>query len=72
MNKPIATIKKNAREELRVSVDHYQGYELLNLRIWFEADDGSMRPSKKGLALRLELLPELREALEAASREVAA
>ena len=71
MNKPIATIRKNTREELRVSVDTFQGYELLSLRIWFEAEDGSMRPSKKGLALRMELLPELREALEAASLEVA-
>lgn len=71
MSKPIATIRKNAREELSVTIDTFRGYELLNLRIWFEGDDGSMRPSKKGVAVRMDLLPELREALEAASREVA-
>lgn len=71
MTDPIAIIRKNTREELRVTIDTFQGYELLNLRIWFEAEDGSMRPSKKGLALRMDLLPELREALQKAAQEVA-
>jgi hypothetical protein len=63
MSRPIATIRKNAREELRVSVDEFHGHHLLNLRVWFEAEDGQMRPGKQGLAVRVALLPELRAAL---------
>ncbi len=56
-------IKKNSREELRVSIEEFRGHRLINLRIWFEGDDGQMRPGKQGVALRLEFLPELRAAL---------
>ncbi len=56
-------IPKNSREEIRVSVNEYQGHQLVSLRVWFEADDGDMRPSKKGLAFRVELLPQVTAAL---------
>lgn len=58
-----ATIRKNANEELRVSLDEFRGHRLVNLRVWFKAEDGEMRPGKQGVALRVELLPELMEAL---------
>ena len=65
----VASIRKNAREELRVSVETFKGVPLVNLRVWFQAEDGDMRPGKQGVALRLELLPELRQALERAAAE---
>jgi hypothetical protein len=55
-------IAKNAREEIRVSVDDYRGIALANIRTWYR-DGDEFRPGKQGLALRLELLPELIEAL---------
>lgn len=66
MSAPVATIRKNGSEELRVSVDDFKGHRLVNLRVWYRTGDGEMRPGKQGLALRLELLPELRAALEKA------
>lgn len=57
------TLPKNSREEIRVSLDHFKGCELVSLRIWFRADDGTMRPTKKGVALRAECLSEVLEAL---------
>ena len=70
----LGTIPKNSREEIRVTLDEYQGHELVSLRVWFESPDGDMRPSKKGLAFRRELLPQILEALSGASdyREAAA
>lgn len=62
----IAIIPKNSREELRVTLDQYQGHSLVNLRIWFEAEDGAMRPGRQGLAFRVALLPEVLAALQAA------
>lgn len=55
-------IAKNAREEIRVSVDDYRGIALANIRTWY-LDGDELRPGKQGLAVRLELLPELIEAL---------
>lgn len=64
----IAAIPKNSREELRVTLDHFRGHDLLNLRVWYDAD-GEMRPGKHGLAVRLDLLPTLIEALQKAQKE---
>lgn len=65
----IAAIRKNAREELRVSLSEFNGHQLANLRIWFTADDGTMRPGNKGLAFKLTMLPDVIEALQSAETE---
>lgn len=67
----IAAIQKNARgEEIRVSLGEYGGHQLFNARVFFEAQDGSKRPGKAGIAFRIDTLPEfaaaVQEALEAA------
>lgn len=62
------TLRKNSREEVRVSLDEFKGMQLLNIRVWFAGDDGQMRPGKQGVAVRLELAPELMQAI----REVTA
>lgn len=63
---PIATIKKNSREEIRVSLDVFNGHRLFNMRVFFEAEDGSMRPGKNGLAFKVEKLLEFEQAVSAA------
>lgn len=68
-DRPIAEIPKNSREVLRVSLGEYQGHHLLNARIWFRADDGTMRPSQKGVSVPLRILPDFAEATTAALRE---
>lgn len=66
----IATIKKNALEEIRISLTEFNGYKLLNIRVWFKNDHrGEFRPGKAGLALRVELLPEFQQAIEQAVAE---
>uniref|UniRef100_UPI003B5184F1 transcriptional coactivator p15/PC4 family protein n=1 Tax=Roseovarius indicus TaxID=540747 RepID=UPI003B5184F1 len=65
----IATIRKNAREDLRVTLEEFRGHQLLSLRIWFDAEDGEQRPGKQGVAIRLDLLPHLRKALSDAEQE---
>ena len=65
----IATIKKNTREEIRVSRGEFNGHDLVNLRVWFETEDGSKRPGKSGIAFRISLLPEVSAALSQAAVE---
>ena len=63
----LASIPKNSREEIRISLDEFKGHQLVNLRVFFKADDGEMRPSKKGLAFKASLLPDMLDALRKAS-----
>lgn len=64
----VATIPKNSREKIRVSRDEYNGHDLINLRIFYDAGEGDMRPSKKGLAFKVSILPEMMEALDFAGK----
>jgi hypothetical protein len=65
---PVA-IQKNSREEIRISRDIFRGHDLISIRIWFKANDGSMRPTKDGVAFRVALLDQIIEALQAAKAE---
>ena len=58
------TFTKIARgKEIHVSVETFQGHRILDLRNWFRGDDGQMRFGKQGLALKVELLPDLHQAI---------
>jgi len=39
-------------EELRISIDTYRGRRYINVRIWYQAEDGSFRPTKRGVTIR--------------------
>jgi len=61
----IATIPKNAREEIRIGLSEFMGHDLLDIRVY--ADDGAKHvPSKKGLSVRVERLRDLQAALSEA------
>ena len=67
----IATLEKNSRELVRIALDEYRGVPLVDVRVMAPAIDptGLPIPTKKGIALRIELLPELVVALQAAEAE---
>jgi hypothetical protein len=58
----IAEWQVSRRERVRVSIEQFDGTWLVNIRRWFEADDGSIRPGKRGIALGIKHLPQLAEA----------
>ena len=62
----IASIPKNQREDLRITLEHYKGYDLISQRIWYDHDAYEMRPGKQGVVVQLHCLSELIEALKAA------
>src|SRR5689334_6976964 len=55
----IGTISKNRKERVQVSLSEYRGFDMLTVRVWYLDDDQSWKPGKQGLALRVELLPQL-------------
>lgn len=62
---PIYEFRKNAQEVVRASLSFYHGHQLADIRAYYQAEDGTFRPTKKGLSVGLDLLPELRAAIEA-------
>ncbi len=60
----IAEFEKNRTEKIKVSLSEFKGKKLVDIRIWYLNDDNEYAPSKKGVAISLELLPQLIEALQ--------
>jgi len=73
MRKTIATIPKNSMDEVRVSLSEFKGHTYVDVRVYTEFEgDSEKRPTKKGITVRPDLLPELRQALEQAEAEARA
>ena len=71
MEKSIAIVEKNAIEEVHVDLSEFHGHDLIGIRIWanYDSADKPKRPTKKGVTLRVERLPELIAALKEAERQ---
>lgn len=67
----LGEFKKNSGGVVRVSFTTYKGKKLVNLRVYYNAaEEGEeWRPTPKGLTLRRELIPELKEAVDKAAEE---
>lgn len=65
----IGECQKNQRELLRVTLENFNGHDLINLRVWFQAADGDRKPGTKGLSLNVRMIPELLRLLQRASDE---
>lgn len=59
----LAKFPKNSREEVRVSLDELHGHILVSTRVFYRNETGEMRPGKQGLAIRIQQLPDLIDAL---------
>ncbi len=60
---------KNESEEVRFSIREYKDRQYLDMRIWFLPKEGSEYcPTKKGMTLSLEHLPEISRAIDKASK----
>lgn len=68
----VAVVRKNSKEEIRISFDVFNGHQLFNARVWFEAEDGTMRPGKAGLAFKVDRLAEFHAAVDKSLAEARA
>jgi transcriptional coactivator p15 (PC4) len=64
---PIAIIPKNNIDEIRVMWSEFKGHRYLDIRVYTEVDGQTDKmPTKKGVTLRSDLIPDLIKALESA------
>lgn len=60
----VATLRRNAREEVRVGVGTFNSYALVSLRVWADSDKTEQRiPTKAGFNFALDRIDELIAAL---------
>lgn len=70
--RPVAIVPKNSREEVRVCLTQFSGLDLIDVRTYADFSAGVVDvrgPTKKGVSLNIERLPDLIAALEAAREE---
>lgn len=55
---PVHMFDKNSREQIRISLNEYMGFEYIDIRVFYKSDEG-YRPTKKGVTLSKDLYAEL-------------
>ena len=65
-NEVIHEFQKKANERVRAEFCKYKGRDLFNLRVYFQADspDEEWLPTKRGIALSEDHIPDLTEAID--------
>ena len=70
MGNTVRTIKKSQREEIRIGLSEFtkdgKTYDMVSARVFYD-DGADYRPGRNGINIRLRLLPELIEGLQAAA-----
>ena len=63
-NQVVYQFNRNENESVYVSLREFKNRRYLDLRVFFQPqDDDEMKPTKKGLTIALELLPELKKGI---------
>ena len=71
-NQVIYQFPRNSDEKVYVSLREYKERKYLDLRIFFRPKEGGdLRPTKKGVTMGLELLPELKKAVLLCEKKLA-
>jgi len=67
--KIIHQFKKNANETIIVKLTQFKSKRLLDIRAYYAADNGDLRPTPKGISISIDLIPELKLAIDKAAEE---
>jgi hypothetical protein len=67
----LAEWPRNHNQVVKIVLTDYKGRKGINIRVWFRAEGGDIRPSRTGIWLPLERLSEVRKGLRKA-KEIAA
>ena len=71
--KIIDSFNKNSVEEVRISLNKWKNQDYIDIRVWtsLNSDDSEKKiPTKKGVTLNVDFIPNLQKALEKAAKEL--
>ena len=73
MDKTVYTFQKNKFQEVRVGIREFKGNDLVDIRTWtMTQGSNEMVPTAKGVSINVQLLAELKKALEQVEKELKA
>ena len=67
----VRTIDKGLGNRIHVRLSRFKERDYLDIRNFYETEDGEWKPTRKGIAVPVELYDELIGAIEAAKEEIA-
>jgi hypothetical protein len=67
--KIIHQFKKNANETVTVKFTQFKGKRLIDIRAYYAAENGDLKPTPKGISISRDLISELKEAIDKAAEE---
>ncbi|MDP8217343.1 MAG: transcriptional coactivator p15/PC4 family protein [Candidatus Theseobacter exili] len=67
--KLIYKFKKNYLEDVCIMMGDYNGKSLIDIRSFINDGKSEMKPTRKGISIRADLISELRKGIEEAERE---
>ena len=62
----VKAIEKGMGARIHIRLSHFQGRDYLDIRNFFETESGEWKPTRKGIAIPVELYDDLMAALEEA------
>ena len=66
----IKTIDKGMGSRIHVRLSHFHDRDYLDIRNFYETDDGEWKPTRKGIAIPVELYTDLMSALKDAQQVI--
>ena len=60
-------LEKNSRESLVINQTEFKGVKLVDVRVFYKDENGDLKPTKKGVSVRLEQLDALIKSLSEVS-----
>ena len=67
----VRAIDKGLGNRIHVRLSRFRERDYLDIRNFYETDDGEWKPTRKGIAIPVEMYDELVGAIEAAKEEIA-
>ena len=66
----VRSIDKGLGSRIHVRLSRFKDRDYVDVRNFYETDDGEWKPTRKGIAVPVELYDELMDALRAAKEEI--
>ncbi len=69
-DKIVASFKRNPTEEVRAGIKEFKGRQYIDIRIYYLDDQSEWKPTRKGISLATDFMPELKNAVESIEKEL--
>jgi hypothetical protein len=66
----VGDIVRNETEVLRISAEEFKGRKYVDVRVYFENDEGEWKPTKKGITIQPDKIEEFVDLIKKAGKSL--